>query len=209
VIINTGETFKIVDLNPNKPVLRSGYVLFWVTPQYLFRAKTIKLINMLNTFDPGGKKIDERELEGMYQKNKAVSFHYTNREIGLVNMIHLPEKKKRTRLVVKRGLENISMMLDNVVLFYAENKFVYTIDDTGNKYIVERSLSELIYELDNSIFFRANRQYIINIKHVKSFKVYEKVKLKVDLKPDEVNAQHCVIISQETAPAFKKWIYEV
>jgi DNA-binding LytR/AlgR family response regulator len=163
---------------------------------------------MLNTFDPGGKKIDERDLGEMYQKNKTVPFHYTNREIGLVNMIHLPEKKKRTRLVVKRGIENISLILDNVVLFYTQNKIVYTVDDMGKKYIVERSLSELSYELDNSIFFRANRQYIININHVKSFKAYEKVKLKIDLKIDEVNTQHCVIVSQETAPAFRKWIYE-
>jgi len=163
---------------------------------------------MLNTFDPGGKKIDEREFGEAYQKNTTVPFHYTNREIGLVNMIHLPEKKKRKRLVVKRGIENISMILENLVLFYTENKIVYTIDDMGKKYIVERSLSELTYELDNSIFFRANRQYIININHVKSFKAYEKVKLKVDLKIDEVNTQHCVIVSQETAPAFKKWIHE-
>jgi DNA-binding LytR/AlgR family response regulator len=163
---------------------------------------------MLNTVGAGGKKIDESEIrEEIYQKNKIVPFHYTNREIGLVNMIHLPEKKKRTRLVVKRGIEHISMILDNLVLFYTENKIVYTVDDMGKKYIVERTLSELIYELDDRIFFRANRQYIINLNHIKSFKAYEKVKLKVDLKIDEVNAQHFIIISQETTPAFKKWIY--
>ena len=163
---------------------------------------------MLNTFDPGGKKIDERGIQEIYQQNKIVPFHYTNREIGLVNKIHLPEKKKRTRLVVKRGIENISMILDNLVLFYTENKVVYTVDDMGKKYVVGRNLSELIYELDEKCFFRANRQYIVNLNHVKSFKVYEKVKLKIDLKIGKVNARHFIIISQETAPAFKKWIYE-
>jgi len=164
---------------------------------------------MLNTFDAGSKKIDESEIrEEIYPKNKIVPFYYMNREIGPVNMIHLPEKKKRTRLVVKRGIENISMVLDNLVLFYTENRIVYTIDDMGKKYLVEKTLCELTYELDDRIFFRANRQYIINLNHVKSFKAYEKVKLKVDLKTDNLNAQHFIIISQETTPAFKKWINE-
>ena len=38
------------------------------------------------------------------------------------------------------------------------------------------------------------------------FKTYEKVKLQVDL-TCSLNA-HKIIISQETAPHFKKWIYE-
>ncbi|MBS1576922.1 MAG: LytTR family transcriptional regulator, partial [Bacteroidetes bacterium] len=61
-------------------------------------------------------------------------------------------------------------------------------------------------ELDDSMFFRANRQYIVNINFVKGFKAYEKVKLLVDLTLQEIN--HCIIISQETAPAFRKWMYE-
>jgi DNA-binding LytR/AlgR family response regulator len=56
-------------------------------------------------------------------------------------------------------------------------------------------------------FFRANRQYIININHVRSFRVYEKVKVKVDMNPTELNDEYFIIISQETVPEFKKWIY--
>lgn len=163
---------------------------------------------MLNTIDTENKKIDEREFGKAPQKNNILPFHYTNREIGLVNMIHLPEKKKRTRLVVKKGIENIFLVLNDIALFYTENKITYTIDQTGKKFIVERNLSELMRELDKSIFFRANRQYIININHVRSFRTYEKVKLKVDINTEDVNAQHFIIISQEKAPAFKKWIYE-
>ena len=47
---------------------------------------------------------------------------------------------------------------------------------------------------------------IININFVKGFKAYEKVKLVVDLTLPEIN--HSIIISQETAPAFRKWMYE-
>jgi DNA-binding LytR/AlgR family response regulator len=128
-------------------------------------------------------------------------------EPGLVKMIHFPERRKRTRLVVKKGAENIFLFLDNIVLFYTENKIVYVIDHAGKKYIADGNLSALENELESSLFFRANRQYIININYIRSFRAYEKVKLKVDMNPGELNDQYYIIISQETAPAFRKWIY--
>ena len=61
-------------------------------------------------------------------------------------------------------------------------------------------------ELDENTFFRANRQYIININYIKGFKPFEKVKLAVDLNIPEIN--HSITISQETAPAFRKWMFD-
>ena len=74
------------------------------------------------------------------------------------------------------------------------------------KFIVDKTLNELEASLDNSLFFRANRQYIINLNFVKCYKAYEKVKLQVDLNISERN--HSIIISQITAPYFRKWISE-
>ena len=136
-----------------------------------------------------------------------VSNYFSTREPGLVKTIHFPERKKRTRLVVKKGIENIFILLDNIVFFYTENKIVFAIDKIGKKYITNENLAILELELDRNIFFRANRQYIINIGYVKSFRTYERVKLSVDMNPVELNDQHFIIISQETAPAFRKWIY--
>jgi two-component system, LytTR family, response regulator len=158
---------------------------------------------MLNTLL--AKKENESEL--LKTRDRMFSNHFGAREPGLVKMIHIPEKKKRTRLVVKKGTENISMPLENIVFFYTKNKIVYAIDYASKKYVVEGTLSRLEPELDSNIFFRANRQYIINISHVKSFRAYERVKLKVDMNPGELNHQYFIIISQETAPAFRKWIY--
>jgi DNA-binding LytR/AlgR family response regulator len=167
--------------------------------------KTIKPYFMLNTLLVEDKKANESELKK--SQNILLPNYFATMEPGVVKMIHFPERKKRTRLVVKKGTENISMLLDNIVLFYTENKIVYAIDHARKKYIAEGNLSALENELDSSIFFRANRQYIININHVKSFRAYEKVKLKVDMNPSELNDKYYIIISQETTPAFKKWIY--
>ena len=37
-------------------------------------------------------------------------------------------KKKKTRLLVQKGIENILLRMDDIVLFYTENKIVYVID---------------------------------------------------------------------------------
>jgi DNA-binding LytR/AlgR family response regulator len=126
---------------------------------------------------------------------------------GFAGAFQFPLAKKRTRLVVRKGTENIFMLLNNIVLFYTVNNIVFAIDQAGKKYIAEGNLARLEQELDQNIFFRANRQYIISINHIRSFIIHEKVKLKVNMNPGELNDQHDIIISQETAPAFKKWIY--
>jgi len=60
-------------------------------------------------------------------------------------------------------------------------------------------------ELDETMLIRANRQYIVNVEFVKSYKTYEKVKLQVALSIPELT-HHSIIISQENAPNFRKWI---
>lgn len=116
-------------------------------------------------------------------------------------------KRLRKRLIVRRGIECIALKSEDIALLYTENKVVYVIDHLGNKYICDKPLFELEATLDNSLFFRANRQYIINIDFIKVFKPFEKVKLQVDM--SVANNTYRVIVSQETAPHFKKWIYEM
>jgi DNA-binding LytR/AlgR family response regulator len=109
-------------------------------------------------------------------------------------------------LLVKKGLENIAVRLEDIALIYTQNKLVYVIDRYSKKYVSDRTLTELEDELDKTIFFRVNRQYIVNINYVRSFKPHEKVKLLIDITIPEIN--HSIVISQETAPAFRKWMHD-
>jgi len=149
-----------------------------------------------------------KENNAIDSQDRMLSNYYRTKDPGIVKLIHLPERKKRTGLVVKKGTDNLFILLENIVFFYTANKIVFAIDADGKKYVRNGSLSILESELDTNTFFRANRQYIINIRHVKSFRSYERVKLKVDMHRDELNNKYFIIISQKTAPAFRKWIYE-
>lgn len=111
---------------------------------------------------------------------------------------------KKMRLLIRKGTENISKPVEEIALFYTENRIVYVIDKAGKKFMIDKNMNELEAELDPAIFFRANRQYIINLHFIKYFKPYEKVKLWLELTVRDLN--QVVIISQKSAPEFRSWI---
>ena len=148
------------------------------------------------------KPIDERDLEKILTKYKTFERHFNTdrkRPIGA-------PQRSRSRLIVRKGIENIALKTEDIVLLYTEEKLVFAINKEGRKFLVDKKLAELEQELDNGIFFRANRQYIINIGYIKGYKTYDKVKLQVDLTIPDLH--HFIVISQETAPFFRKWINE-
>jgi DNA-binding LytR/AlgR family response regulator len=151
------------------------------------------------------KPVSDEDLLKAVNKYRKLEKHFAAGNSQIVDaVLQQLGGKKRPRMVVKRGQEHLFLLLEDVVLFYTENKIVYMIDKNGKKFLVDKNLTDLEEELDPEIFFRANRQYIVNINYVKGYKTYERVKLQLDL---HVNINHCIVISQETAPLFKKWIY--
>ena len=163
---------------------------------------------MLNAFEHNGidyllKPVDESDLAKALSKYRSFEKHF-NSDHAFLNGFR---QRTRARLIVKKGIENIALRTDDIVLMYTEEKLVFAIDKEGKKYIVDKKLSELEIELDHNIFFRANRQYIVNIGFIKSYKTYERVKLQVDLLTPNLN--HHIVVSQEMAPFFKKWISEL
>jgi len=165
---------------------------------------------MLNAFEYNSidyllKPVCREDLQKALEKYKRLEQHFTNTSL-LNNFLQHFDHQKKMRLLVKKGLENISLLLEDVVLFFTENKIVYVIDKTGRKYLIDKNLSDLEMELDNKTFFRVNRQYIININFIRSFKAYERVKLQIELTLTDLN--YFIVVSQETAPLFRKWISE-
>ena len=164
---------------------------------------------MMNAFEYNGidyllKPVDKISLQKSLVKYRMLERHFSHQP-AMNNLLQYVGNHKKKRIVVKKGMENISLRLDDVVMFYTENKIVYVIDRFGKKYLGDKNLGELEQYLDEETFFRANRQYIVNINFIKGFKTFEKVKLQVDLSVAEIN--HTIIISQETAPQFREWMY--
>ncbi len=168
---------------------------------------------MMMAFENNGidyllKPISKSDLDKALLKYRKLQTHFSQADINepVENLLKFISNRKKTRLLVKKGMENIALKLEDITLFYTENKVVYVLDRFSKKYISDKTLTELEEELDGNTFFRANRQYIININYIRCFKPFEKVKLAVDFNIPEIN--HYITISQETAPAFRKWMCE-
>lgn len=162
---------------------------------------------MINAFEHNGidyllKPVDPADLEKALLKYRSFEQHFGKSN----DLLERFGVKKRSRLVVRRGLEYIALKVEDVALIYTENKVVFALDMNGVKYMLDKKLQDLEDELDPSVFFRANRQCIVNIGYIRSYKAYDKVKLQVDLTVSQLRQP--IIISQETAPVFRKWICE-
>ena len=94
-------------------------------------------------------------------------------------------------------------MLEDVAFFFTEQKITFLITKDAKKYLVDKNLKELEEELDGHTFYRANRKFIININYIKSYRPYDKIKILAEL---TVPVSEDIIVSQESAIDFRKWI---
>ena len=166
-----------------------------------------KFINHKETFEINDffqQPFEKKNMPGDTQLNDKPLKFFQTAASDLTNIRYF--KNNRRRFIVRKGIENICILLENIVFFYCENKVTYAIDKEGTKFLVEINLGEVEKELDSSVFFRANRQFIINVNFIRGFRAYEKVKLKVNLVSEQLNAKYCIIISQEKSSIFRKWI---
>jgi DNA-binding LytR/AlgR family response regulator len=83
---------------------------------------------------------------------------------------------------------------------------VYAVDNKGTRYFIDKSLNNLEVEVDPKYFYRVNRQYILNLQYIKGYKMYERVKLLIQLNIKTID--FTIVVSQEKARKFKKWLSE-
>ena len=149
------------------------------------------------------KPINDQELLKAITKYKSLKNHFLNNHENLLEYLSEKDPARKSRIVVKKGIEFQSILLDEVAYFFTEQKITFLITSDGKKFLVDKNLKELEEELDPKKFYRANRKYIVNINYIKSYKAYDKIKILVEL---TVPVSEDIIVSQESAIDFRKWI---
>lgn len=158
----------------------------------------------LNSIDYLLKPIETPRLHDALEKFRNTKDYYSENIYRLIQKTAPGASQVKYRLIARRGLDHVPLKLDDVALFYTENRLTFLIDKEGKKYIVDDILSALEPELDKSKFYRANRQYIINIDFIKGYKTAEKVKISVEMAIGTVKSP--IMISQDSAADFREWI---
>lgn len=150
------------------------------------------------------KPIDEVAISHTIEKYKVLKDHFLYKYEEALGRLN--EKMKRSRLIVKKGIEYQSILMEDIAYFFSEHKITFLVTKQEKKYMVDQNLKELQEELDSSMFFRANRKYIVNVGCIKSYKPFDKVKLLLEM---TIPVSEELIISQENATDFKKWINQL
>ena len=159
-----------------------------------------------NSIDYLLKPVSQDKLKNAIRKYKNLQNYFVNNHSALLEFLNNHDKKK-SRILVKRGMEFQTVRVEDVVYFFTEHKLVFLVDKDNRKYLAEKNnLSELEEELDRNLFYRANRKYIINANFVKRFKPLDRSKLSVEL---HLPVNEEIIVSQENSSSFKKWISEL
>jgi len=129
---------------------------------------------IVNAFEHNGidyllKPVDDSDLLKVLRKYQMLGEHFSNRRT-FYNLF----ATTRRRIMVKKGMMNMSLKLEDVVLFYTENKIVYTIDKEGknlSKYMSteNRILCKCMSIIDELVI-------IDNTKNIKEEGVKEAIK---------------------------------
>ncbi len=162
---------------------------------------------MVKAFEQTGieyllKPVTEQELTKAITKYKNLKDHFLIHHNNLLPFLSDSGTNKRSRIVVKKGIEFQSILLEEVAYFFTDQKISFLITKDGKKFLVDKNLKELEEELDSKIFYRANRKYIVNINYIKSYKPFDKIKILLEL---TVPVSQDILISQENAIDFRKW----
>lgn len=112
-------------------------------------------------------------------------------------------KNYRTRFLVNKADQMISIDSSEVAYIYSEDKTTLLKDSSGAKYFIKGSLDDIITDLDPKDFFRIGRGMIVNHKSIDKISNYFSGTLKLELNPKH---ELDVSVSRRRVADFKEWL---
>jgi two-component system, LytTR family, response regulator LytT len=112
-------------------------------------------------------------------------------------------KQYKKRFLVKHSSKLISLEIDQIAYFYAENRLNFIKTWNNKTYIVDKTIEEISSIVNKSEFFRINRSYIIAYKSIDEVYMHfnNRLKLKLNIAvPEEL------FVSKDRVAGFKEWL---
>lgn len=122
---------------------------------------------------------------------------------ALAKALQPAQEGYKKRFLVQAGAKIRSINIEDVALFYAQNKACYLITQSGRRYDINFTLEKVLNHLNQDIFFRVNRKVIVKIDTIQELYQYSKSRYKIELNP---SPGFDVFISTDKLSEFKKWM---
>lgn len=115
----------------------------------------------------------------------------------------LNTKEYRKRFLVKSVQKLVSINVDEIAYFYAEDKLNFFKTYNNKRYVVDYTMDELEGMLKPDDFYRISRSFLIAPEALEQISDYFGHRLALRLKPDHDKE---VIVSREKVAEFKNWL---
>jgi DNA-binding LytR/AlgR family response regulator len=152
-----------------------------------------------NSIDYLLKPVKRERLEAALKKFDELKDYFMTRYRELVENRGVHKEK----FLVRRGLEYVSIRMEEIAFFHASHKLVCLVRKDGAKFILDRSLAEIEKQVDDGRWFRLNRKYLVNAAAIRKVTALPKSKLLVEVEPA---VKEELVVSSENSGAFKKWL---
>jgi DNA-binding LytR/AlgR family response regulator len=146
------------------------------------------------------KPVEEDRLKQAITKAKKLS-----NQMDLTQLVNLmaPQKRTKSRFMVKVGEKIRSILLEDILLFYSFEKATYLHTTSRRDYIIDYSLDELHLLLDETRFFRINRKYLVSVEVCSQMYAWSNSRLKLDI--EGIDDSH-IVVAREKVQEFKQWL---
>jgi len=105
-------------------------------------------------------------------------------------------------IIVNHGEKIIPVPIDDIALFYLEDKYSFALTFDQKKFITSHSIEEL-EKLTGNLFFRANRQHLVNRNAIKEAVRHLNRRLRLHV---NIEFQETIFVSKLKAPSFLDWL---
>jgi len=124
---------------------------------------------------------------------------------NLQSMVDLMMNRNATKarsLLVHRGDKIIPVKVDDIALFYVEDKYSFAHTKEGKRFLISHNLEEISNMFPRE-FYRANRQYIVKRSSIKEVIHQHNRKLKLEL---NISFDHEILVGKLKMTNFLEWL---
>lgn len=156
--------------------------------------------------------VDQLTDAQLQQVQKIPGAYFLPSELQLNNITISPDQQlhslqnpvsEKLRFLVKHSSKLISIEVDQIAYFYAENRLNFIRTWNNKTYIIDKTIEEISKLLNKKDFFRINRSYIIAYKSIDEVYTHFNNRLKLKL---NINVPEEIFVSKDRVAGFKEWL---
>jgi DNA-binding LytR/AlgR family response regulator len=148
------------------------------------------------------KPIEEERLKQAIEKTKHFSSALLLEKILSIGN-PVSEKAFKSRFMVKVGDKIKSIPVEDIMIFYSQEKASFIRTSTGHMYCIDYALDQLEPMLDPRVYFRINRGYIVHIDACSNILAWTNSRLRLKLEGIDDSD---IIVARERVQDFKNWL---